>query len=73
MSDTLVFIPAWNEEANLPAVIHELREQLPDVDVLVVDDGSTDGTAAIASGLGAEVLSFGENRGLRAGIAAGWA
>ena len=73
MSDTLVFIPAWNEEANLPAVIHELREQLPDVDVLVVDDGSTDDTAAIASGLGAEVLSFGENRGLRAGIAAGWA
>ena len=41
--------------------------------MLVVDDGSTDGTAAIARGLGAEVLSFGENRGLRAGIAAGWA
>jgi glycosyltransferase involved in cell wall biosynthesis len=73
VSDTLVFIPAWNEEANLPAVIHELREQLPDVDVLVVDDGSTDDTAAIARELGAEVLSFGENRGLRAGIAAGWA
>ena len=25
MSDTLVFIPAWNEEANLPAVIDDLR------------------------------------------------
>jgi glycosyltransferase involved in cell wall biosynthesis len=71
--DTLVFIPAWNEEGNLPAVLDELREQLPDVDVLVVDDGSTDRTAEIAHEHGAEVLSFGENRGLRAGIAAGYA
>ena len=72
MSDTVVFIPAWNEEDNLPAVLDELREMLPDADVLVVDDGSTDGTAAVAQARGAEVLSFGENRGLRAGIAAGY-
>ena len=70
--DTLVFIPAWNEEGNLPAVLAELHGELPDADVLVVDDGSTDGTAAIARELGAEVLSFGENRGLQAGIAAGY-
>ena len=73
MPDTVVFIPAWNEEQNLPAVLDELRAGLPDADVLVVDDGSTDGTAEIARGHGAEVLSFGENRGLRAGIAAGYA
>jgi glycosyltransferase involved in cell wall biosynthesis len=72
-SDTLVFIPAWNEEENIPAVLDELRHELPEVDVLVVDDGSTDATAEVARGLGAEVLSFGENRGLRAGIAAGYA
>jgi glycosyltransferase involved in cell wall biosynthesis len=72
MSDTLVFIPAWNEEASLPAVLDELRLELPDVDVLVVDDGSTDTTAEVARTHGAEVTSFGENRGLRAGIAAGW-
>jgi glycosyltransferase involved in cell wall biosynthesis len=71
-SDTLVFIPAWNEEDNLPAVLAELGAQLPGTDVLVVDDGSTDGTAEIARGSGADVLSFGENRGLRAGIAAGY-
>ena len=72
MSDTLVFIPAWNEEGNLPGVLDELRRELPDADVLVVDDGSTDRTADVAREHGAEVLSFGENRGLRAGIAAGY-
>ena len=72
-ADTLVFIPAWNEEGNLPGVLDELRAGLPDCDVLVVDDGSTDGTAVVAREHGAEVLSFGENRGLRKGIAAGYA
>src|SRR4051812_1584967 len=71
--ETLVFIPAWNEAENLPAVLDELRRELPDVDVLVVDDGSTDGTPEAARAGGAEVLSFGENRGLRAAIAAGYA
>jgi len=73
MADTLVFIPAWNEEENLPAVLDELRAGLPNADVLVIDDGSTDGTATVAREHGAEVLSFGENRGLQAGIAAGYA
>ena len=67
-----MFIPAWNEEANLPAVLAELRSELPDADVLVIDDGSTDGTAEIARQGGAIVVSFGVNRGLRAGIAAGY-
>jgi glycosyltransferase involved in cell wall biosynthesis len=70
--ETLVFIPAWNEEENLPAVLDELRAELPDAEVLVVDDGSTDRTAEVAKEHGAEVLSFGENRGLRAAIAAGY-
>jgi glycosyltransferase involved in cell wall biosynthesis len=73
MPGTLVFIPAWNEEDNLPAVLDELRAGLPGCEVLVVDDGSTDGTAEVARGHGAEVLSFGENRGLQHGIAAGYA
>jgi hypothetical protein len=71
-SDTLVFVPAWNEEANLPAVLDELAATLPEADVLVVDDGSTDRTAEVARAHGAQVLSFAENRGLRAAIAAGW-
>ena len=72
MSDTVVFIPAWNEEENLPAVLDDLERELPDVDVLVVDDGSTDGTAEVARNQGAEVLSLGTNRGLPVGISSGY-
>jgi hypothetical protein len=72
VSDTVVFIPAWNEEENLPDVLHDLKAELPDVDVLVVDDGSTDDTAAVARERGAEVLSLGSNKGLPVGIAAGY-
>jgi len=72
VADTVVFIPALNEDASLPAVLAELREVLPDADVLVVDDGSTDSTAEVARARGAAVLSFGENRGLREGVAAGY-
>ena len=70
--DTLVFVPAWNEERNLAAVLHELRTEIPDADLLVVDDGSTDRTPHIAREQGAEVLSFRENRGLQEAIAAGY-
>jgi glycosyltransferase involved in cell wall biosynthesis len=72
MSDTIVFIPAWNEAENLPAVLDDLHRQLPDADVLVIDDGSTDATAEVARAGGANVHSFGSNRGLRAAIAAGY-
>jgi hypothetical protein len=71
-ADTVVFIPALNEEESLPAVLDELREELPEVDVLVVDDGSRDRTAELARERGAEVLSFPENRGLPVVVAAGY-
>jgi glycosyltransferase involved in cell wall biosynthesis len=72
MPDTLVFIPAWNEEASLPGVLSDAHDALPGIDVLVIDDGSTDGTAAVAAAAGADVVSFGTNRGLREGIAEGY-
>jgi glycosyltransferase involved in cell wall biosynthesis len=72
VSGTLVFIPAWNEEENLPAVLEGLHARLPDADVLVVDDGSTDRSPEVAREHGAEVLSLGTNQGLRIGIAAGY-
>ena len=70
-----MFIPAWNEEASLPAVIADCRAELPDADVLVIDDGSTDATAQVARDHGADVVSFGWQpgpaRGHRRGLPAG--
>ena len=55
MADTIVFVPAWNEEETLPAVLDELRAGLPFTDVLVVDDGSTDRTSELARAGGADL------------------
>jgi len=71
-NDTIVFIPAWNEESSLPGVLAEARAALPEADLLVVDDGSTDSTADVARVGGADVVAFEENRGLRAAIAEGY-
>ena len=48
---TLVIIPTYNEAANLTSVIQRLRDSHADVDILVVDDNSPDGTGAIADSL----------------------
>jgi glycosyltransferase involved in cell wall biosynthesis len=69
---TLVFIPAWNEEASVPAVIGGVREGLPEADVLVIDDGSTDATAARAREAGALVASLPFNQGLGAALQTGY-
>jgi glycosyltransferase involved in cell wall biosynthesis len=69
---TVVFIPAWNEEASVAEVIGDVREQMPKVDVLVVDDGSTDGTASRAREAGAVVASLPFNQGLGAALQTGY-
>ena len=47
MSKVLVIIPAFNESEAISDVLDALREQTPDYDVLVVNDGSTDNTAEV--------------------------
>jgi len=69
---TLVFIPAWNEEGAIAEVIRGVRASLPDADLLVVDDGSTDGTAARAAETGAMVASLPFNQGLGAALQTGY-
>jgi glycosyltransferase involved in cell wall biosynthesis len=49
----LIVMPALNEEESLPATLKELREVVDDLDVLVIDDGSTDATAEVARRAGA--------------------
>ena len=51
-----VVIPTYNESESLPKLIDGLRAAVPDVSILIVDDGSPDGTAGIARGMGATVL-----------------
>ncbi|HEX3608874.1 MAG TPA: glycosyltransferase family 2 protein [Solirubrobacterales bacterium] len=69
---TLVFIPAWNEEGSVAAVIAGVRESLPDADLLVIDDGSTDATAERAREAGALVASLPFNQGLGAALQTGY-
>lgn len=57
-------IPAWNEEASITEVIDKVRSHQPDVDILVVDDGSTDLTARHAIEAGATVVSLPFNVGV---------
>ena len=53
MTHILIIMPALNEEESLPATLKELREVVDDHDILVIDDGSTDATAEVASRAGA--------------------
>lgn len=71
VAPTLVIIPAFNEEAALPAVLRELATR-PGLDVIVVDDGSTDRTAAVAADLGATVLSLPFNLGIGGALRTGF-
>ena len=68
----LIVIPGWNEEESIGAVIHEVRDTLPFVDVLVVNDGSTDRTAEVAAEAGATVLTLPYNLGVGGALRLGY-
>jgi hypothetical protein len=68
----LAIVPAFNEERSLAAVVTGLGRLALPVDVCVVDDGSSDGTAALARSLGAVVLSLPVNLGIGGAVQAGY-
>lgn len=68
----LVFIPAYDEQEAVAGVIRGVREALPEADVLVVSDGSTDDTAEVARAEGAVVAPLPFNQGLGAALQTGY-
>jgi glycosyltransferase involved in cell wall biosynthesis len=68
----LVIIPAWNEQDSVGRTVQEVRSTNPGVDLLVVDDGSTDATAAAAKRAGAEVCRLPFNLGVGGAMRAGY-
>lgn len=61
---TLVIVPAFNEEACIDGVLRDLKNNFPEGDVLVVNDGSTDLTSEIARQLNAVVIDLPYNLGI---------
>ena len=68
---TLLIIPAYNEEESLESTINSLVEVRPDVDFLVVNDGSKDGTVAVCRANSYPFLDLPTNLGLSGAFQAG--
>ena len=65
MSDTLVIIPAFNEEKNIANVIERLTNTLNDVDYIIVNDGSIDDTSRICKENNFIIIDLPVNLGLQ--------
>jgi glycosyltransferase involved in cell wall biosynthesis len=68
----LAIIPAYNEQGSIAQVVSDVRRAAPDFDVLVVDDGSTDHTAARAEETGAAVMQHPFNLGIGGTVQSGY-
>jgi len=68
----LLIVPAYDEAERLPALLAELRRSLPELAVLVIDDGSHDATAAVAARAGARVVRHPFNLGYGAALQTGY-
>jgi glycosyltransferase involved in cell wall biosynthesis len=68
----VAIVPARNEEAAIAGVLDELRAYDPALDVVVVDDGSVDGTAAVARSRGAAVVRLPFNLGIGGAVQTGF-
>lgn len=68
----LIIVPALNEEATIQDVILGIRRSLPQADILVVNDGSTDATGPVSKGSGVILLTHPYNMGIGATMQTGF-
>lgn len=66
-----VILPAKNEESTVGDVVRKVRQALPNAEIIVVDDGSTDNTARLAREAGAAVVSHPYSKGNGAAVKSG--
>ena len=71
-STLLVIVPAFNEEGAISGVIRSVRKVLPEVRVIVIDDGSSDDTARAAESGGADVFRLPHHLGLGGAVQTGY-
>lgn len=71
-AEILVIIPAYNEGKSIGKVIEEVKESVPEVDIVVIDDGSTDNTVKIAREEGVKVISHPVNLGYGTALQTGY-
>lgn len=68
----LVIVPAWNEQANVGNTVREIRTTSPNVEIVVVNDGSTDRTGEVAREAGATVIELPFNMGVGGAMRTGF-
>ncbi|ODA41181.1 glycosyltransferase family 2 protein [Desulfosporosinus sp. BG] len=72
MKKILAIVPALNEQDNIGSVVRNLKNISPWLDILVIDDGSTDQTAEVARTYGAKVISLPVNLGIGGAVQTGF-
>ena len=68
----VAIVPAYNEAATVAGVVRALRDEQPDFDIVVIDDGSTDETTRLATKAGATVLRAPFNLGIGGAVQLGF-
>ena len=74
-ANILIIIPAYNEEENISVVVEDLMNHLDEIEtdqIVIIDDGSTDGTAEVARSIGATVITLPYNLGIGGAVQTGF-
>jgi glycosyltransferase involved in cell wall biosynthesis len=69
---SIAIVPAYNEEGSLRTVVEEIQAAEPELDIVVVNDGSTDGTGRVAAAAGVAVVNLPFNVGIGGAVQTGY-